>query len=211
LFAAQVSAEEVNVINNPPPEALVTGTVYEAPSQPPQQQQYGQQQQQYGQQQQNAAVAAGLPPLVPGVPGKPEYSDDAVEQRWIDLFNNPGNYFDNRTTVRAMCCVMCAALRACAWYMGYRRQLQRLAVRSWRAVLCVFAVQQCGCCCLLRAWQDFTRADRLCVPCLSGAVCTRIAAAFIAAEISMTCKYTAPYLPPYASVVFLLRSLLLTQ
>lgn len=113
-----ISGDELNLIRNPPPVELVASANYQAPSQQqqqqygqPPQQQYGRQQyngqQQYGtnyqppsQQQQSAAVAAGLPPLIRDVPGMPEYSDDPMESRWIDLFNNPNNYFDNRVTKR---------------------------------------------------------------------------------------------------------------
>ncbi|WIA11629.1 hypothetical protein OEZ85_011732 [Tetradesmus obliquus] len=109
-----ISGDELNLIRNPPPEELVASANYQPPSQQQQQQQYGQPppqqyngQQQYGtnyqppsQQQQSAAVAAGLPPLIRDVPGMPEYSDDPMESRWIDLFNNPNNYFDNRVTKR---------------------------------------------------------------------------------------------------------------
>jgi hypothetical protein len=75
----------------------VSSTIYQPPSQQ-QQQQYGQQRQ-YGQPRQSSAVAAGFPALIPDVPGMPQYSDDPVEARWIDLFRNPGNYFDNRDKV----------------------------------------------------------------------------------------------------------------
>jgi hypothetical protein len=116
LLACQVSAEEVNMIRNPPPEALVAAQNYQAPPQQQQQQQYPQQQQQqqyggqqYGQQQygqrqqQSDAVAAGFPPLIPDVPGMPQFSNDPTEARWIELFSNPGLYYDNRATVSCVC------------------------------------------------------------------------------------------------------------